>query len=199
MLAYHNDPALKAATIAEMRAHRDADRIVQGRYWDGGRGCAVGCLTHDPDGGHDQYPLRWGIPESLAWLEDAIFERLTAEEAREWPLAFLEAIPVGADLSGVADRFKLWLLTDSGLLDRSRPDVAAAIDRVADLLSRRIAGTEPGPEEWSAAESAAWSAAESAAESARSAESAAARSAAWRKIADRLLLLLRESGAAVCS
>lgn len=114
MLAYHNDPALKTATLDELYAHQEADRIVQGVYWDGKerRGCAVGCLTHDPDGGHDLYPERWGIPTPLAYLEDEIFEALPAGEAKGWPLRFMSAIPVGADLSGVWPRFAIWLLTD---------------------------------------------------------------------------------------
>lgn len=39
--AYHSEPALKEATLAQMRAHREADQLVQGRYWDEEKGCAV--------------------------------------------------------------------------------------------------------------------------------------------------------------
>ena len=103
MRAYHSDPGLKAAVLAQMADHRAAERLVTGTYWDWtiGRGCAVGCLTHDPDGGHAQYPVRWGIPEELAWIEDAIFENLSLEDALAWPERFLAAIEPGADLSGV--------------------------------------------------------------------------------------------------
>jgi len=127
VLAYHGDPALKAAVLAQMADHRAAERLVTGTYWSWtigrgtgtywswtigrgtgtywswtiGRGCAVGCLTHDPDGGHEEYPVRWGIPEELAWLEDSIFETLPLEDALAWPERFLAAIEPGADLSGV--------------------------------------------------------------------------------------------------
>jgi hypothetical protein len=202
LLSWHGDPELKARTVAEMQAHREADRLVRGQYWDNGKGCAVGCLTHDPDGGHSQYPERWGIPEALAHLEDRIFEWLPNKDAQDWPVAFLEAIPVGADLSLVADRLKLWLLRDSGLLDRSHTEVASAIDGVVALLARRLAGDEPSVDEWSSAARSAWSSAESAAQSAAqsassavSSAAAAALSAARRQIADQLLGLLRAAGA----
>jgi len=103
MCAYHGDPALKAAVLAQMADHRAAERLITGTYWSWtiGRGCAVGCLTHDPDGGHEEYPVQWGIPEELAWLEDSIFETLPFEDALVWPERFLAAIEPGADLSGV--------------------------------------------------------------------------------------------------
>jgi hypothetical protein len=101
LVAYHGNPALKASVLAEMAEHRAADVLVQGVYWENGRGCAVGCLTNDPAGGHAQYPVRWGIPEKLAWLEDGIFENLPLEDALVWPERFLAAIEPGADLSGV--------------------------------------------------------------------------------------------------
>ena len=58
MLAYHADPALKASTLAQMAAHREADQIVQGQYWERGRGCAVGCLTHELFDRHGSFGCR---------------------------------------------------------------------------------------------------------------------------------------------
>jgi len=109
MRAYHGDPALKAKVLAQMADHRAAERLIKGTYWDWtiGRGCAVGCLTHDPDGGHAEYPVRWGIPEELAGLEDSIFEHLPLEDALGWPERFLAAIEPGVDLSGVDAAFAL--------------------------------------------------------------------------------------------
>jgi hypothetical protein len=42
LIAYHNDPDLRVRIIAELEAHRAADRLVKGQYWEGGKGCAVG-------------------------------------------------------------------------------------------------------------------------------------------------------------
>lgn len=101
LVAYHGDHELKAAVLAEMAEHRKADVLIQGVYWDNGRGCAVGCLTHDPGGGHAEYPTRWGIPEELAFLKDVMFDNLPDGEYQTWPERFLGAITPGAGLCGV--------------------------------------------------------------------------------------------------
>ena len=117
LVAYHGDAALKASVLAQMAEHRKQDQIAQGFYWRNGdgkpfRGCAVGCLTHDPEGGHHLYEANWGIPEVLAHLEDSLFESLPVDQAQLWPERFLDAIPVGADLTNVWPRFAVWLMID---------------------------------------------------------------------------------------
>jgi hypothetical protein len=186
LLAYHGDPKIKKALLAQLAAHRKADQIVQGYgYWTDGKGCAVGCTIHS--GKHADYETILGIPESIAYLEDAIFEWLPVEQARKWPERFSRAIKPGADLSLVAARFMVWMLIDpaKGVIRFSGDPqwkVEAAIRGVAELWQRVIDCRTVADEEWLAAESAARSAAESTARSARSAWSAArsaAESAAW--------------------
>jgi len=72
MKAYHNDPELKKKVLSELQHHYDADNIVKGRYWENGKGCAVGCLLKS--GNHIEYEEKFGIPVQLAYLEDGIFE-----------------------------------------------------------------------------------------------------------------------------
>lgn len=122
LTAYHGDPGLKEQTLKKIRAHQQADQIIQGYYWEKGddgvfRGCAVGCLLEDPDGGHERYETEFGIPVQLAWLEDGIFEWLPADVARGWPLRFMAAAPIGADLTSVWPRFAIWLMTDPECID----------------------------------------------------------------------------------
>ena len=74
MLAYHNDPAVKAKYTARFAAHRAADQVIQGIGFDNGRGCFVGCTLDNYD--HSQFPVELGIPEWLAQLLDKIFEGL---------------------------------------------------------------------------------------------------------------------------
>ncbi len=152
LLAYHNDPALKERTVAEMKLHREADQIVQGMYWDDGKGCAVGCMTHDPNGGHEKYPTLWGIPEQLAWLEDTLFESLSVEDSKEWPVRFLEAIPVGADLSRAWDKWQAWCLRD---LLSIAGESASVVEIMAVLFERASVGDEPSDAEWNEAADAA--------------------------------------------
>ena len=185
-LAYRAHPAItKPAFVEMMQAHREADRIVQGAYWDDGRGCAVGCGVHScmalageeiGHGDHGRLAELLGVDPRLMHLQDRIFEGLPSDEAREWPLALAAAIPEGADLSGVWPQFAARMLRRIKVPD-GYPDVAAAVARVA-------AGWETGwaDDDPSAAGSAAASAAESAESAARSAAWSAwsaARSAAW--------------------
>ena len=89
---------IKADMLRQLQRHYAADEITQGHYWKHGKGCAVGCLTHDPKGGHNRFPVMFGLPEQFARLIDSIFEGLPSDVAKGWPLRVIEAVPVGAIL-----------------------------------------------------------------------------------------------------
>lgn len=195
--AFHGDPDVKATYLARVEAHRQADEIVQGVYWEHGKGCAVGCTIHSDD--HARYETELGVPTTLARLQDRIFEGLPRTEAKEFPAAFLAAIPVGADLTKVAPRFlyALILRRRAAVDAETYPQIVAAMDQVLVVLK---AWGETGVVDQRAAASAAASAADSAARAAYSAASAAARAAysaasaaeyCW--MARALLQLLREA------
>lgn len=129
ILAWHNDPALKAAAVERMRKHREADEFIRGSYLrsdpdkaSGYKGCFHGCLTaealavergvpitHLEDrstvtlvGWHAEAERIFGIPEDLASLLDDVFEDLeTATSSARFAVEVTEAIPVGADLATV--------------------------------------------------------------------------------------------------
>ena len=103
LTAYHGDAALKAAIIAELEDHVAHDRLVKGQYWERGKGCAVGCTIKSNN--HAEYEPRFGIPIMLARLEDAIFESLPNVDAMAWPIRFMAAAPVDADLSLIGWQF----------------------------------------------------------------------------------------------
>jgi hypothetical protein len=147
MLAYHNDPAIKAAIIAELERHRAEDRLVKGQYWENGKGCAVGCAIHCGD--HARYEGIFGIPRILARLEDCLFEGLPNALAMEWPARFMGAIHVGAELSMVWPRFALWLLKDE-VAPRAKTDRARnAVDRVSSLYREwRACEAKPSRARW---------------------------------------------------
>ena len=174
MKAYHNDPAVKSAILAQLVAHRKADEIVQGQYWEGGKGCAVGCTLHTSN--HAEYETRFGIPQMLAHLEDGIFEGLPNGVANAWPERFMGAIEPGADLSRVGWQFMHWLITDESINPGiSDPLVRAAVKQCADVLVPLMKGG--AVDEYAASAASAASAAWSAASAARRA--ASAKSAAW--------------------
>ena len=132
MLSYHSDATLKARYLARVAGHAAADEIIKGRYWEGGKGCAVGCTIHGET--HQDYERELGIPQMLAWLEDVIFEGLPNRLAKTWPERFLSAIQPGRELSPVGWRFLHWLLTGSRLGEFTHPSVRDAVERCADAL-----------------------------------------------------------------
>jgi len=69
LIAYHGDPEVKAAILAQLKRHRAADEIVKGQYWCDGKGCAVGCTIYS--GHHAEF-------DPLAYLQAVFFHLLVA-------------------------------------------------------------------------------------------------------------------------
>lgn len=172
MNAFHGDANLKAAMLIEMAWHREQDKIIKGTYGKGSngdwRGSSVGCAIHSlmrlrhtklDTGDHSLLETHLNIPEHLWHLNDAIFEALPLHLAKEWPGRFLEAIPVGADLSMTQVHFMYWLLSDEsdGVIRFAGKyaDIKAAIENVTGLLAKVIGGVPVTKDQWSAARSAA--------------------------------------------
>jgi hypothetical protein len=185
MKAFHGDEAVKQKYLARLKAHHEADEIIQGTGWENGHGCAVGCTLNKYD--HVAYEHELGLPQWLARLQDVIFEGLPVGKAQQFAVDFLAAVPIGADVSEV--RFKLASARGHKTREAQTANPAAyakqcvaAIDLVIAYCDDPLRTEIQRSAAWSAAESAAaaaaaWSAAESAA-AAWSARSAAARSAA---------------------
>ena len=157
MIAFHGKKSVKDFYVARVAGHEMADEIVQSYgYWKDGRGCGVGCSVHSDQ--HSSYENELGIPVALAYLEDGMFEAMPKEEARTWPLRFLEAIPVGADLSLVPKQYLVWMLRDLLTIGDLAADVRTGVEGMAVLMENSLRGDEPSETEWSEAERAAWDA-----------------------------------------
>ena len=176
LLAYHNDPAIKAKYVGRMLIHQKADELIHNTYWKHGKGCAVGCTIHSDN--HAAYETELGMPEWFAHLEDEIFEGMSATASRRFPLRLLSAVPIGfSDWDRLYHAFCAFLLRDVCMFDRTKyPDTASAVDAVICLHER---WTETDDQAWAAALKAAWTVAQTAALlKARLAAWSAARSAA---------------------
>jgi hypothetical protein len=153
LLAYHNDKTIKAKYLARVRLHAEADEIVQGQYWEGGKGCAVGCTIHGSD--HGVYETELGIPREVAVIEDVIFEGLSNDKAKAWPERFLAAIKPGQDLSLIWPKFSLRILTDKkhgmATIAKDYPEALKIIRSATALFERHVAGNPPSAAEWHAA------------------------------------------------
>jgi len=144
MKAFLNTPITKAQLLAQLQAHHDSDQIVQGRYWENGKGCAVGCSIHGSD--HYQYETQFGIPVGLAWIEDRLFEWLPNDKAKTWPIRFTNAIPEGADLAPAMWKFGVWLM-ESGLCQDTNHNVNELGLAFVVLFQKKADGKEPTEEE----------------------------------------------------
>ena len=132
---------------------------------------------------------------AVAKLEGAIFKGLPTIEARTFSTAIRAAGRPEMNLSQIDKRMRLLILTDEtiGLRGIADPAGLTAIDQVAGLLCRELAGYPPTSSEWAAAAAAARAAARAAADAAEWAAagagaSAAASDAAWRRIAELFLI-----------
>jgi len=130
-----------AATVAE---HIEADAVVQGDYWseDEQKGCFIGCLVHSNN--PHLIEERYGVPVMITRIAEAVFERLPADEAKQFFADFPAAIGAdGKDLSRVGWQFLAQTMRDLPVV---AAEVQAVIDPVIAGLDRLAEG-----EEWSSA------------------------------------------------
>jgi len=106
---YKNDPAFKAAFLAEISKHEEADALLKGTYGEFDptfKGCAIGCSVHslntlqgkpqDDDtkfADHGRVANELGFPLWLAYLEDNLFESLPSALSKTWPRRLAEGPP----------------------------------------------------------------------------------------------------------
>lgn len=113
MLTFNGDPQVKAMLVNRMRDHAAAGRLVQGVYWNGQGGCAVGCMVargSELEDGVQNYSCsmrdhigtRFGLNETILRALEQCFEYTRAGACADIPLEFLEAIPVGIQLDFAA-------------------------------------------------------------------------------------------------
>jgi hypothetical protein len=130
MKAFTNTTVTKSEFLKELKKHQSADAFLRGTYSHieknkvgNFRGCAVGCSLHSVArvkklknvkyGDHKAYEEHLGIPEWLARVEDRIFEGVSNERAKTWPVEFASAIPIGADLEKVKGPFLCMIMRRS--------------------------------------------------------------------------------------
>ena len=190
MLAFTNTTMTKPELLTELRWHQEQDNFLKGTYQKGDteKGCAVGCAIMSLNkkkgldlhpGDHGAYERHFGVPQWLARVEDDIFEGVSLERSKTWPVEFIEAINPGADLERVKRPFMVLILrsTLNNFDHQKYPEVLAAVNGSIDFWETEFESEE--------SESAAWGAAWSAARS-------AAWSAAFEFYADELLKLIRD-------
>jgi len=185
--------------------HQRHDAIVQGMHWDGEKGCCVGCLAETDKEPHEALSSLTGVPKWVFQLADTLHERLSAEDAKRWPVRFTAALQHTSEMTKwrqIETQFKIYLLHDclshkkvwlkQDQKSKYAQQVIAATEQMITALESNDQDKIDLAEEaayaaWRAADaeisaanstrSAAWSAANSARSAARSAAWSAANSA----------------------
>jgi len=152
MLAFHSNQKLKEKYVKRVQKHYDLDEIIQGIYWENGKGGAVGCTVEVSN--YYKYETELGIPVQIAILEDAIFEELKNSKAKEFPLRFIKAVTVGSDLSQVIPKLVIWQFEDKkyGLKHlkevKDDKEVLQICQYVTDAYRSKLNGDKVTEEEW---------------------------------------------------
>ena len=185
-----------AATFLEMaERHRAADMLIQGFFEkQDGKACSVGCFNADLGNAPDDFEALanfTGYPEWAHRLQEAIFEGLPPDEAKDWHVQFAERC------ERVRDWKTQYHQTMIGVLNIALPhDTSIVVQPVIDLHKRAMIGDTPTAAEWAAARDATRAAARDAARAAAWAAEAtraaawaaeATRAAAWPDIRDAFL------------
>ena len=168
-----------AELTLKVASHIEADAVIQGEYWDGHKGCFIGCLTHssDPKTAHE----RFGLPEPLLRIAESIFERLLTDDAK----GFFAELPkaVGRDGKDLSRVHWAFLAAELSALPNVPADIQAVIDPVIEGMETLASGGDWSKDAANAAADAARAnaayAAADAADSANAANAARAANAAY--------------------
>jgi hypothetical protein len=154
MKAYRNG-ITKTEFVNEMKAHAVADRFIRVEYWNGEKGCAVGCglksiselkgLHFNKFNDHALYETHLGIPTWLALVEDKLFESMSLGMSKHWPVEFAKAIRAGANLDKIRIPFLVMLMKHSlksisseAYLKGWNPTTLAQIERCQNSVKQMI-------------------------------------------------------------
>ena len=112
--AFSNPLITKERVLFHLKQHQKQDDFIRGTYGLDNKhftkGCAVGCTINSINrelglelkvNNHktmEEYAI---VPEWLARFEDRIFEGVSVERSKTWPVEFIEAINKGADLNKI--------------------------------------------------------------------------------------------------
>jgi thioredoxin 1 len=151
--AYGSDPDCKARCLDRIR-QAIADGRLGGEQQEQGNDnlpSSIACGQFLEGGDTDALDL----PPSLNALYDHFYERLPGDaSATHFALNWLEAVPVGADLTAAARDYLLWIIKDltQGVMRNVRPESEAPqpLTTLIELHQREAALEAVLPEEWEA-------------------------------------------------
>jgi len=151
MQAFHGDTAAKSHLLDRLRVYAEAGAIINAdNVWKDGKGSPVGCVVESTDLG--LWPQRTGMPKALGCALDHVAKNLgSPRNAGLFVVEWIDAVPVGENMCGVAHELIGWLLTDPehGVLRLASTETARqSVCRVAEMHRRGAAGQAPAAADW---------------------------------------------------
>ena len=146
--AFHGDRARQKKLIGRVRLHQEQDEIAQ-RMTGPKKGCTIWCSLDKYDCGLLADEMQ--IPMTLVYANENVFEGSTLAYAKKWPLRFVSAPKLGADLSLVPHRLCVWLMSDpeSPYLELiKKPATLKLMKKGAELVQAYIDGETREPNQW---------------------------------------------------
>jgi hypothetical protein len=147
--AFHGDPARQKEIIGRVRQHQKHDEIRQLATGEGGKWCAVACAFDKYD--HGLMAREMQIPCSLVYANENVFEGSAVAFANKWPLRFVSAPKLGADLSLVPHQLYVWLMTapESPYIELiDKKDTLAMMREGTELVQSYIDGETTDTDQW---------------------------------------------------
>lgn len=148
MIAFHGDAAIKERFLAPLLSHCETAEIFA-EYGEDHITCPMR-LTLQRESAkplYRFYETDLGIPEVLAHVEHEVYLGLHGTARAKFPYEFLNAIPVGAELTAVSHQLASWLLRNAmhGCKDAI---VAKACRRAIQLNDKAARGGKVTAEDW---------------------------------------------------
>lgn len=142
-IAFHGDPALKAALQDRLHRHAAAGTLVFGpTRWDGRSGTPMGVSAESEDSA--DYAQRFGYPLALAALLDTMTACAAPDQAVRDAQAWVGIVEPGADLSPVA-----WRIAHNFLVLLGADELAAPhFVLLRDMHQRDTADSPVTRKEW---------------------------------------------------
>ena len=149
-IAWKNTLLTKVEAIKQAKAHRLADEFQQMGWWDGEKGCSLGCMfnKYTDENWYEIAHERTGIPLDLVCLQEVMFEGLSKADSEFWTEDFYKAVPEHVDLSLVIPKLMVWLMEDVKQYAKDFPEVLALINRVQELHQRTVGGENVTKKQW---------------------------------------------------
>jgi hypothetical protein len=145
MKAFNGNKELKEQLVTELKEHKRLDAFIQGDWlteeeMENGnfKGCFYGCTMQTDDKPLKRFTEKYNIDLWYVYITEKIFEGLSSESSKNFPLNAIEILPIDFDFNKVISKFHYALLMDieMGVINfcNGNKEVEEVVKQCADLF-----------------------------------------------------------------